>query len=93
MKGNYLSITELAKRIGTTVTTIKRWYTWYEDDGYEKPSDFVLPSYVYLDNMNTKYFNIADVDKFVDVKNSFSHGGKYRGIMNVYTLKTKTKKG
>lgn len=88
-KGNYISITELAKRVGTTAITIKRWYVWYEDDTYEKPDGFTLPEYVYLDNMNTKYFHIKDVDRFKEICKGLCKSDKYRGIMSDYTKNIK----
>ncbi len=67
---NYISISQLAQKLMVSNNTIKRWYMWWEDDSYEKPTDLNLPEYYIFDRKGTKYFNVDDIDKFRDFQAS-----------------------
>ena len=79
---SYLSINQVSIIIDSSVTTIKRWYKWYEDDNFDKPLDLVLPKYYYLDGRKTKYFHRNDIvilQKFKECLNTC-----HKGIMAEY---------
>jgi hypothetical protein len=79
-----LSISKIAQLLDVSTTTLKRWYAWYEDDNYEKPSDLVLPKYV-KDSRNIKYFLPADIELFERFETLINT--QYRGVMAEFNAK------
>lgn len=73
-----LSISKMAQLLDVSTTTVKRWYSWYENDNYEKPADLVLPKYV-KDNRGTKFFLPEDIEMFERFKDMINN--QYRGVM------------
>lgn len=80
--GNYLSISKVAQILNVSNNTITRWYAWWEDDNFEKPTDLYLPEYVYLDKRKTKYFRKDTLSKLKEfqIKLNTTH----RGVMSKY---------
>ena len=73
-----LSISKMAQLLNVSTATMKRWYAWYENDDYEKPSDLILPKYV-KDNRGTKFFLPNDIEVLERFKDMINH--QYRGAM------------
>ena len=74
---DYVSIRQAANIIDVSDNTIKRWYKWWENDEFEKPSDLYLPPYVYKDKRKTKYFKKSDLEalQLFSVKLRTTHFG------------------
>lgn len=79
---NYLSINQVAIIIDSSVTSIKRWYKWYEDNTFDTPKDLILPKYYYLDGRKTKYFHRGDIITLQDFKEKLNTS--HKGIMAEY---------
>jgi hypothetical protein len=73
-----LSISKMAQLLDVSTTTVKRWYSWYENDNYEKPADLVLPKYI-KDSRGTKFFLPEDIEVFERFKDMINN--QYRGVM------------
>ena len=71
MKENFISISKVALLIDTSVTTIKRWYKWYEDNKYDHYG-LELPEYYHLDARKTKMFKESDVEKLSKFKEALN---------------------
>ena len=78
MNEEMFSIARTAQIIDVSTQTLKRWYKWYEDDSYEKPDGFKLPTYT-TDNRGTRFFTMSAVQELVKIKNLMST--EYRGCM------------
>lgn len=74
-----ISIARAAQAIDVSTATIKRWYTWYENEAYEKPIELKLPEYI-RDTRGTRFFNISDIPVLLDFKVKLQN--EYRGIMS-----------
>ena len=83
---DYLSITKVAYLIEVSPQTIKRWYYFWENKNFEKPSELILPPYHFLDKRNTKYFHKSDIPALA----RFGHliRTQYRGVMSEYNAVT-----
>ena len=86
-KDDYCSITVVAKMLDVRPATIARWYAWYENDNFEKPSGLTLPSYYFADRRRTKFFKKSDIPKLKDFKHKLAT--KYFGAMSEYNAVTK----
>ncbi len=78
---NYLTLGQVAQHLGVANNTIKRWYQWYEDDTFNKPTDLELPKYHYFDRRGTKFFEKTDLPLFEDFQAKLQRGQIYWGIM------------
>ena len=71
----YITIGELAKRIGRTVITIKAWLDWYEEQSDEIKREFPLPEMRRdLDKRGTRFVDERQLMKFYRFKNNMVYG-------------------
>ena len=73
-----IKIEELAMRIDSSVQTINNWYKWKRENPDHELSA-LLPEYVQEGNRQTRYWNTADIWKFIEFKTAIVHGRN--GIM------------
>ena len=72
---NYLSIGELAKRLGRTVVTIKSWIDWYAEQPEEIQREFPLPEFRRdLDKRGTRFVAENRFMQFYRFKNAMVYG-------------------
>ena len=69
LNSDYLSISRAAYMIEISPTTIKRWYKWWESDGFSHPSDLYLPPYYHKDKRRTKHFKREDIMALKEFRN------------------------
>lgn len=83
---SYIKIERVAVMIDTSVQTINTWYKFKRecpDNEFAK----LLPDYIQEGDRQTRYWNIDDVPKLKEFKDSIPHGSK--GIMGGVTHKKK----
>lgn len=71
MKDNYITIGEVAKKIGRGVVTIKNWYEWAEKNDR---LDMLPEMRRDLDARGTRYFREADIPKLIEFRDSIKYG-------------------
>ena len=77
MKG-FIKIEELAMRIDSSTQTIDNWYKWKRENPDNELAS-ILPDYIQDGNRQTRYWNTADIWKFIEFKKAIVHGRN--GIM------------
>ena len=58
------STARTAQILDISTETLKRWYKWYEDEKWEKPTGLKLPT-PERDNRNTMFFTMQQVQELV----------------------------
>ena len=84
MSKNLLNIQELSLVVGTSIQTIGSWYRWKELNPTHELAK-KLPNFVRIGAHRTRYWNVEDVEKVMDFKNSIPQGRG--GIMGAVTQK------
>lgn len=79
------STARAAQILDISTITLKRWYKWYEDDNYDKPTGLVLPKYT-IDSRGTKFFTMQAIQQLEDFKQKLQ--AEYRGCMSDYNAVT-----
>lgn len=72
------STSRAAQILDVSTITLKRWYKWYEDDSYIKPTGLKLPEYT-TDARGTKFFTMLAIQQLEDFKIKMQK--EYRGCM------------
>lgn len=72
------STSRTAQILDVSTNTLKRWYKWYNDATYEKPSLLTLPK-PELNEFGTMFFTMKQIQELVQFKKDLH--GKYRGCM------------
>lgn len=75
------STARAAQILDVSTKTIIRWYKWYEDDDYSKPTGLRLPEYT-TDNRGTKFFTMQAIQQLEDFKSKLKTD--YRGCMSTF---------
>jgi predicted transcriptional regulator len=61
----YITIGEVARKIGRTPQTLKNWISWLDNQNEEDKHKYFLPKAITdLDEKNTRYFEEDDVSAF-----------------------------
>lgn len=76
---DYISIGKASVMVDVSVTTITRWYKWWESTEIEKPADLILPPYYYKDRRKTKFFKRSDIVHLEDFRDKVQT--VHRGVM------------
>lgn len=71
MKDNYITIGDVAKKIGRGVVTIKNWYEWAEKNDC---LDMLPEMRRDLDARGTRFFLESDIDKLIKFRDSIKYG-------------------
>lgn len=72
------STSRASQMLDVSPDTLKRWYKWYEDSSYKKPSGLKLPDYE-RDGRGTKFFSKNDIKELKSFKKKLQK--EYRGCM------------
>lgn len=64
----YLSIGDIARELGVTTLTIKRWIQWGEENGIEMPERY------YFGAKKTRYFTTDATEQLREFKANRTHG-------------------
>lgn len=72
------STARTAQILDVSSQTLKRWYKWYSNDGYEKPIGLKLPKPV-VNNQGTMFFTLAQVQELQSFHLKLQT--EYRGCM------------
>lgn len=71
----YLTISEVSKRVGRSLSTIKNWYEWYNMQPDDVKAEAPLPEMrTDLDIKGTRYFNEAEIYLFEEFKKGRTYG-------------------
>ena len=72
------STSRTAQILDISTNTLKRWYKWYNNPDFEKPSGLKLPKPA-VDNRETMFFSFEQVQELAQFKVDLQK--KYRGCM------------
>ncbi len=73
-----IKIEELAMRIDSSTQTINNWYKWKRENPEHELAS-LLPDYIQEGNRQTRYWDVADIWKFIEFKTAIIRGRN--GIM------------
>lgn len=72
------STSRTAQILDISTNTLKRWYKWFNNTDFEKPTGLKLPEPI-IDSKSTMYFSIAQIQELHQFQIDLN--SKYRGIM------------
>ncbi len=75
---NMFSTSRTAQILDVSDRTLTRWYMWYENDRFKKPSGLKLPEYV-RDSRGTRFFTMDAIQELEKFKRDLQ--SCYRGCM------------